>query len=613
MTARYPGAGPYLPDRRSLEALREAVQSCRGCPLYADATQAVFGAGPADGAARTRRRAAGRSGRPSRQSRSSVRQASVLDRAVEAAGIDRGETYVTNAVKHFKWKARGPRRIHDKPRWSEQVACRPWLELELDTVSPRGIVLLGATAAQSLLGRDFRVTTTPRPAARFRPRRHRRRDDPSVGGTAGTTTVTRRSRGSLPISGSLRLRSARRIDKRRQRERPLRCRGFVTSTVRAPVSPAGGGAAASRIWTSADGRFEIRRRSSGSELSRSHPRGSTFGSAPRRTATFRRSGPTRQGAASTCTTPRGASIATARSSMRCSVSPRRCRRPGAGSDDCSASPPLTRERVLAFAVALLDRGLFRVGGEEYANDYGSHGLATLERRHVSLFGRDGVAFAFEGKSGRFHELEVSGRPLRRAASDLLEARRRGRFLAYRNGRGWHEVRSEDVNAFLKDPRGRGVLGEGLPYLACDGACRSGSRSRRAGARSRRPAPGRFRHDRGGCNRPWQHSGGLPSVVRRPEGLRPLQGRRHYRSPAGRSGAPVAPSSAGAGAGSSRPARRSPRLSAATSCSHPQPDRGLLLWGAWEDRLRLQAGPEERRSCRAPARTRGCSPSSSSGS
>ena len=82
----------------------------------------------------------------------------VLDRAVEAAGIDRGETYVTNAVKHFKWKARGPRRIHDKPTWSEQIACRPWLELELDAVSPRAIVLLGATAAQSLLGQDFRVT-----------------------------------------------------------------------------------------------------------------------------------------------------------------------------------------------------------------------------------------------------------------------------------------------------------------------------------------------------------------------------------------------------------------------------------------------------------------------
>ena len=115
---------------------------------------------------------------------------------------------------------------------------------------------------------------------------------------------------------------------------------------------------------------------------------------------------------------------------------------------------LSRDRVLAFAIALLDRGLFRVGGEEYANDYGSHGLATLERRHVSLSGRTGVAFAFEGKSGRFHELEVSGRPLRRVSAELLAARRRGRFLAYRNGRGWHEVRSEDVNAFLK-----GLVGE----------------------------------------------------------------------------------------------------------------------------------------------------------
>ncbi len=110
---------------------------------------------------------------------------------------------------------------------------------------------------------------------------------------------------------------------------------------------------------------------------------------------------------------------------------------------------LSRDRVLAFAVALLDRGLFRVGGEEYATEYGSHGLATLERRHVSLTGRTGVAFAFEGKSGQFHELEVRDRALRRTTVELLEARRRGRFLAYRTEAGWHVVRSEDVNAFLK--------------------------------------------------------------------------------------------------------------------------------------------------------------------
>ncbi len=119
-----------------------------------------------------------------------------------------------------------------------------------------------------------------------------------------------------------------------------------------------------------------------------------------------------------------------------------------------AASDLSRDRVLAFAVALLDHGLFRVGGEAYATEYGSHGLATLERRHVSLAGRTGVAFAFEGKSGQLHELEVNGRPLRRVTAELLEARRRGRFLAYRNGVGWHEVRSEDVNAFLK-----GLVGE----------------------------------------------------------------------------------------------------------------------------------------------------------
>jgi DNA polymerase len=82
----------------------------------------------------------------------------VLDRALAEAGIMRERAYVTNAVKHFKWKARGPRRIHAKPSWGEQKACLPWLEAELALTRPRALVLLGATAAQSLLGRDFRVT-----------------------------------------------------------------------------------------------------------------------------------------------------------------------------------------------------------------------------------------------------------------------------------------------------------------------------------------------------------------------------------------------------------------------------------------------------------------------
>jgi DNA polymerase len=82
----------------------------------------------------------------------------VLDEALERAGIDRSAAYVTNAVKHFKWEARGKRRIHAKPSWSEQMACRPWLEAELEVIAPEVLVCLGATAAQSLLGKQFRVT-----------------------------------------------------------------------------------------------------------------------------------------------------------------------------------------------------------------------------------------------------------------------------------------------------------------------------------------------------------------------------------------------------------------------------------------------------------------------
>jgi uracil-DNA glycosylase len=150
-------AAAYLPEQFSLPRLREAVQSCRGCDLYKNATQAVFGEGathakvmlvgeqPGDKEDLAGRPFVGPAGQ-------------VLDRALEEAGIDRSQTYVTNAVKHFKWQARGKRRIHQKPTWSEQVACRPWLEAELAVVQPRVLVCLGATAAQSLLGRDFRVT-----------------------------------------------------------------------------------------------------------------------------------------------------------------------------------------------------------------------------------------------------------------------------------------------------------------------------------------------------------------------------------------------------------------------------------------------------------------------
>ena len=150
-------AAAYLPERRSLRQLREAVQGCRGCDLYKNATQAVFG----EGAARAELMLVGEQpgDREDRARRPFVGPAGqLLDRALEEAGIDRAQTYVTNAVKHFKWQARGKRRIHQKPTWSEQLICRPWLEAELAAVKPRVLVCLGAIAAQSLLGRDFRVT-----------------------------------------------------------------------------------------------------------------------------------------------------------------------------------------------------------------------------------------------------------------------------------------------------------------------------------------------------------------------------------------------------------------------------------------------------------------------
>jgi uracil-DNA glycosylase family protein len=150
-------AAAFLPDRKTLPALREAVQGCRGCDLYRNATQAVFG----EGARRAEALLVGEQpgDREDLAGRPFVGPAGqLLDRALEEAGIDRGRAYVTNAVKHFKWQARGKRRIHQKPSWSESVACRPWLEAELEVVRPRVVVCLGATAAQSLLGRDFRVT-----------------------------------------------------------------------------------------------------------------------------------------------------------------------------------------------------------------------------------------------------------------------------------------------------------------------------------------------------------------------------------------------------------------------------------------------------------------------
>jgi uracil-DNA glycosylase len=150
-------ATPFLPQRLSLKALKEAARECRGCHLWRPATQTVFGVGrkssrlmlvgeqPGD-----REDLAGKPfvGPASRE----------LDRGLEAAGIERRDAYLTNVVKHFRFEERGRRRIHQTPRRFEVEACMPWLRAELDVVKPEALVLLGAVAAKALLGSSFKVT-----------------------------------------------------------------------------------------------------------------------------------------------------------------------------------------------------------------------------------------------------------------------------------------------------------------------------------------------------------------------------------------------------------------------------------------------------------------------
>jgi uracil-DNA glycosylase len=150
-------AAPLVPPRPTLTKLRIAAAGCTGCDLYKNATQTVFGEGnqhpkvlfvgeqPGDKEDIAGKPFVGPAG-------------GVLDKALVAAGIDRKEVYVTNAVKHFKWEPRGKRRIHKKPNQLEIMACRPWLEAEISVTKPVVIVCLGATAAQSLLGKAFKLT-----------------------------------------------------------------------------------------------------------------------------------------------------------------------------------------------------------------------------------------------------------------------------------------------------------------------------------------------------------------------------------------------------------------------------------------------------------------------
>lgn len=149
-------AAPFVPPTGSLDALRAAAKTCEACPLYKNATQTVFGEGltsarvvmvgeqPGDEEDKLGRPFVGPAGR-------------VLDKALAAAGIARGDVYVTNAVKHFKWRPHGKRRLHQKPDAGEIEACKPWLSAELARVKPEVIVALGATAARSVLGKQVTI------------------------------------------------------------------------------------------------------------------------------------------------------------------------------------------------------------------------------------------------------------------------------------------------------------------------------------------------------------------------------------------------------------------------------------------------------------------------
>jgi DNA polymerase len=159
--AKVPGpsetAAPLIPARPTLPKLRVAAAGCRACDLWERGTQTVFGEGlpgarvilvgeqPGDREDLEGRPFVGPAGR-------------LLDVCLERAGIDRADAYVTNVVKHFKWEPRGKKRIHQKPNGTEIGACRPWLDAEIAVIRPRVLVCLGATAAQALLGRSFRVT-----------------------------------------------------------------------------------------------------------------------------------------------------------------------------------------------------------------------------------------------------------------------------------------------------------------------------------------------------------------------------------------------------------------------------------------------------------------------
>lgn len=155
--AQATSAADFLPESQSLSGLRKAAQGCRGCGLWKDATQTVFGAGAPNAQLMLVGEQPG--DQEDLQGAPFVGPAgAVLDRALKEIGIDPDAIYITNAVKHFKWRPRGKRRLHQTPRAGEVEACKPWLESEIEAVSPDALLALGATAGRAIFGSSIRVT-----------------------------------------------------------------------------------------------------------------------------------------------------------------------------------------------------------------------------------------------------------------------------------------------------------------------------------------------------------------------------------------------------------------------------------------------------------------------
>ena len=189
-----------VPDDADLGELRRAAETCRGCGIYRDATQTVFGEGPDSAELVIVGEQPG--DREDHEGRPFVGPAGrLLDELLDDAGIDRGVTYVTNAVKHFKWIAKGKRRIHQRPDAGEIAACRPWLEAELDLLGPEVLLCLGATAAKAVIGPSFRVT---RDRGSFLAG-----DETRLEGFGGAVTATLHPSALLRIRGSADRREAR--------------------------------------------------------------------------------------------------------------------------------------------------------------------------------------------------------------------------------------------------------------------------------------------------------------------------------------------------------------------------------------------------------------------